>query len=52
LQIWESRIETLEDELAAEAELAQCGSTNMEVTQPERAALVEEQLQALKKEIG
>jgi phage shock protein A len=52
LQVWESRIETLEDELAAEAELAQCGSINMGVAEPERTAQIEEQLQALKKEIG
>jgi phage shock protein A len=52
LQAWESRIETLEDELAAEAELAQCGSITVGVAQPERTALIEEQLQALKKEIG
>jgi len=52
LQVWESRIDTLEDELAAEAELARCGSTNMAVAEPDRTALIEEQLQALKKEIG
>jgi phage shock protein A len=51
LQVWESRIETLEDELAAEAELAQCGSAQVTAAEPDRAALVEEQLQALKKEI-
>src|SRR5262249_8602021 len=38
LQVWESRIETLEDELAAEAELAQCGSTHMAGAGPGRAA--------------
>jgi len=52
LQVWESRIETLEDELAAEAELAQCGSTQIGAAEPDRALLIEEQLQALKKEIG
>jgi phage shock protein A len=52
LQVWESRIETLEEELEAEAELAQCGPITMGPAQPERAALIEEQLQALKREIG
>jgi phage shock protein A len=52
LQVWESRIETLEDEMAAEAALAQCDSIDLRFAESERTLQIEEQLQALKKEIG